>query len=94
MVSTDKACAPANVYGMCKSISERIVTSYCKYDNLKHVRFINTRYGNVLDSRGSILPLFRNQIKSENHLTVTHPDMTRFLMTLNDKKRGHMDSQN
>ena len=84
MVSTDKACAPANVYGMCKSISERIVTSYCKYDNLKHVRFINTRYGNVLDSRGSILPLFRNQIKSENHLTVTHPDMTRFLMTLND----------
>jgi UDP-glucose 4-epimerase len=84
MVSTDKACAPANVYGMCKSISERIVTSYCKYSNLSHIKFINTRYGNVLDSRGSILPLFRHQITQDAHLTVTHPDMTRFLMTLDD----------
>jgi len=84
MVSTDKACAPANVYGMCKSISERIVASYCRYINLSHIKFINTRYGNVLDSRGSILPLFRHQIKKDAHLTVTHPDMTRFLMTLNE----------
>jgi len=84
MVSTDKACAPANVYGMCKALSERIVASFSGYKNLNHIKFITTRYGNVLDSRGSIIPLFRNQIKNEDHLTVTHPEMTRFMMTLDD----------
>lgn len=84
MVSTDKACAPANVYGMCKSISERIISSFSRYENLSHIKFVTTRYGNVLDSRGSIIPLFRNQIKNEDHLTVTHPEMTRFMMTLDD----------
>jgi len=84
MVSTDKACAPANVYGMSKALSERIVASFSGYENLNHIKFITTRYGNVLDSRGSIIPLFRNQIESEEHLTVTHPEMTRFMMTLDD----------
>jgi UDP-N-acetylglucosamine 4,6-dehydratase/5-epimerase len=84
MVSTDKACAPANVYGMCKAVSERIVSSFSGYENLNHIKFVTTRYGNVLDSRGSIIPLFRNQIKNEDHLTVTHPEMTRFMMTLDD----------
>ena len=46
--------------------------------------FVTTRYGNVLDSRGSIIPLFRNQINNEDNLTVTHPEMTRFMMTLDD----------
>lgn len=84
MVSTDKACAPANVYGMCKAISERIVSSFSNFKNVSHIKFINTRYGNVLDSQGSIIPLFRSQIKKQEDLTVTHPDMTRFLMTLDD----------
>tara|TARA_Y100000310_G_scaffold233643_1_gene236530 strand:+ start:2618 stop:3640 length:1023 start_codon:yes stop_codon:yes gene_type:complete len=84
MVSTDKACAPANVYGMCKAVSERIVSSFSGYENLNHIKFVTTRYGNVLDSRGSIIPLFRNQIKNEDNLTVTHPEMTRFMMTLDD----------
>src|SRR5260370_22363495 len=56
MVSTDKACAPANVYGMCKAVAERLVTSQCLA--FARPRFVGGRYGNVLESRGSILPLF------------------------------------
>ncbi len=84
MVSTDKACAPVNVYGMCKAISERIASSYSSLKHLSHIKFVTTRYGNVLDSKGSIIPLFRSQINQESHLTVTHPNMTRFLMTLDE----------
>lgn len=82
MVSTDKACAPSNVYGMCKALAERMVTSQCLA--FQRPRFVGVRYGNVLESRGSIIPLFRWQ--SENHrcLTVTHSDMTRFVMTLDE----------
>lgn len=82
MVSTDKACAPTNVYGMCKSISERLVLAKSKF--IDTVKFIAVRYGNVLDSRGSILPLFKHQVQTQEFVTVTHPDMTRFLMTLDD----------
>ncbi len=84
MVSTDKACAPVNVYGMCKAISERTVTARSRFDHLGGVNFLCVRYGNVLDSRGSILPLFRHQVKTQDFITVTHPDMTRFLMTLDE----------
>ena len=80
MVSTDKACAPANVYGMCKSIAERLITS--SSIGLVKPKFIGVRYGNVLESRGSIIPLFRYQAESQNSFTVTHPEMTRFIMTL------------
>ena len=80
MVSTDKACAPTNVYGMSKAISERIVTSSATVTSL--TRFIGVRYGNVLESRGSIVPLFRFQAQQRKPLTVTHEDMTRFIMTL------------
>jgi FlaA1/EpsC-like NDP-sugar epimerase len=82
-VSTDKACAPVNVYGMCKAISERIVTSQAKTGH-KHVKYLAVRYGNVLESRGSIIPLFKYQSESAQFLTVTDPDMTRFVMTLDD----------
>lgn len=82
-VSTDKACAPVNVYGMCKSISERYVTSQAAAEHLK-TAFIGVRYGNVLESRGSIIPLFKYQGENAESFTVTHPDMTRFLMTLDD----------
>jgi UDP-glucose 4-epimerase len=82
MVSTDKACAPTNVYGMCKAIAERLVTSQClAFDR---PRFVAVRYGNVLQSRGSIIPLFRWQAQNGQPLTVTHRDMTRFVMTLDE----------
>jgi len=80
-VSTDKACSPANAYGMCKALSERLVTSMSMKENLAS-RFVAVRYGNVLESRGSIIPLFRYQAENCEHFTVTNPDMTRFVMTL------------
>lgn len=80
MISTDKACAPTNVYGMCKAIAERIVTSESKYSN--SIKFLGVRYGNVLESRGSIIPLFKHQIQNSQCLTITHKEMTRFIMTL------------
>ena len=80
MVSTDKACAPTNVYGMCKAIAERMVTSVAS--SLVKPKFIGVRYGNVLESRGSIIPLFRHQAETQDYFTVTHPEMTRFIMTL------------
>ena len=82
MISTDKACAPVNVYGMCKAIAERIVTSNTLTNS--NVNFIGVRYGNVLESRGSILPLFRHQADNSDSFTLTDSSMTRFLMTLND----------
>ena len=82
MVSTDKACAPVNVYGMCKALAERLVSSR-SIDN-DSVRFVGVRYGNVLESRGSIIPLFRHQALYADAFTLTHPGMTRFLMTLDD----------
>ncbi len=80
MVSTDKACAPTNVYGMCKALGERVVLSKANV----HTNFIATRYGNVLESRGSIIPLFLHQAKNNDVITVTHKDMTRYLMTLDE----------
>ena len=82
MVSTDKACEPTNVYGMCKAIAERLVTSQCLA--FLRPRFVGVRYGNVLESRGSIIPLFRWQTENNHCLTVTHPEMTRFVMTLDE----------
>lgn len=82
-VSTDKACSPINVYGMCKAVSERLVTSMSNDTSISS-RFIGVRYGNVLESRGSIIPLFKYQAENLSHLTVTNPDMTRFVMTLDE----------
>jgi len=81
-VSTDKACSPLNVYGMCKSISERIVIEKSLDDN--PTRFVVVRYGNVLSSRGSLLPKFHDfgRDPSKESFTVTHKDMTRFFMSL------------
>lgn len=80
MVSTDKACEPTNVYGMSKAIAERVVTSRSYIHD--HPRFVAVRYGNVLESRGSIIPLFRYQAEHMRSFTLTHEDMTRFVMTL------------
>tara|TARA_R110002020_G_scaffold191209_10_gene391040 strand:- start:907 stop:1971 length:1065 start_codon:yes stop_codon:yes gene_type:complete len=84
MVSSDKACEPVNVYGMCKSISERVVTSQSSNTNNKKIKFIGTRYGNVLDSRGSIIPLFKYQSENHDSITITDKRMTRFVMTLDE----------
>ena len=79
-ISTDKACKPVNVMGMTKALQERVITSanvLCR-----GTRFICVRYGNVLASRGSVIPLFHEQIRSGGPVTITHPLMTRFLLTL------------
>jgi UDP-glucose 4-epimerase len=80
-ISTDKACKPINVMGMTKSLQERIITA-ANILNPK-TRFICVRYGNVLASRGSVIPLFHEQIKNGGPVTVTVPEMTRFLLSLN-----------
>ena len=80
LVSTDKACAPTNVYGMSKALAERLVTSYQSFAS--NIKFVAVRYGNVLESRGSIIPLFKHQIEKNGPLTVTDDRMTRFIMTL------------
>jgi len=81
-VSTDKACKPVNVMGMCKAIQERIFVQA----NMRcpDTRFVVTRYGNVLASRGSVIPLFHEQIRSGGPVTLTTTDMTRFLLSLDD----------
>lgn len=79
-VSTDKACHPVNVMGMTKAIQERLLVEA----NLRSpsVRFVYVRYGNVLASRGSVVPLFRQQIESGGPVTLTSRAMTRFFLTL------------
>ncbi|RLA19227.1 MAG: polysaccharide biosynthesis protein, partial [Gammaproteobacteria bacterium] len=79
-VSTDKAAKPVNVMGMTKAIQERIFTSANVLN--PNTRFICVRYGNVLASRGSVIPLFHDQISTGGPVTVTVPDMTRFLLSL------------
>ncbi len=82
-VSTDKAANPINVYGMCKSIAERMVAATAKTSKIKYV---TTRYGNVLSSKGSIIPLFQKQAMDPKvkAFTVTDPRMTRFMMLLSE----------
>ena len=79
-ISTDKACKPVNVMGMTKAIQERIFIS-ANILNPK-IRYICVRYGNVLASRGSVIPLFLDQIRNGGPVTVTVPEMTRFLLSL------------
>jgi len=79
-ISTDKACKPVNVMGMTKSLQERIFVA-ANILNPK-TRFIGVRYGNVLASRGSVIPLFHEQIAHGGPVTITDPQMTRFLLSL------------
>ncbi len=81
-ISTDKACQPINVMGMTKAIQERIFTAANIL--VPQTRFVCTRYGNVLASRGSVIPLFHEQIRQGGPVTVTLPEMTRFLMSLDE----------
>ena len=79
-ISTDKACKPINVMGMTKALQERVLIEANRGQT--KTRFVCVRYGNVIASRGSIVPLFVEQIQNGREVTVTLPEMTRFLLTL------------
>ena len=82
LISTDKACQPVNVYGSSKFIAERIFTNY-DYNSSDTI-FSSVRYGNVIASRGSFIPLWMDMINNGNRIKVTDTQMTRFLFTLDD----------
>ena len=82
VLSTDKACYPINSMGMTKALSEKVMIA--KSRDSQYTILCGTRYGNVMRSRGSVIPLFEAQIKAGKRLTITDPDMTRFMMTMDD----------
>lgn len=83
-LSTDKAVYPINAMGMSKALSEKVMIAKSRNLNGSGVVFCGTRYGNVMASRGSVIPLFVNQIKSGKPLTITDASMTRYMMTLDE----------
>lgn len=84
VLSTDKAVYPINVMGISKAMAEKVMVAKGRTQLPTETIFCATRYGNVMASRGSVIPLFVSQIKNEQPLTVTDPHMTRFLMSLED----------
>lgn len=81
-LSTDKAVYPINAMGMSKALMEKVVVAKARFSGSTTI--CATRYGNVMASRGSVIPLFVKQIENGQELTITDPDMTRFMMTLSD----------
>lgn len=84
VLSTDKAVYPINAMGMSKAMMEKVMVARSRNLSEKDTLLCGTRYGNVMASRGSVIPLFIDQIKAGKSLTITNPDMTRFMMTLED----------
>jgi UDP-glucose 4-epimerase len=83
-LSTDKAVYPINAMGMSKAMMEKVAQSFARSQENSGTRISITRYGNVMMSRGSVIPLFLEQIKSGSSVTVTNTEMTRFLMSLDE----------
>lgn len=90
--SSDKAVNPTNVMGTTKLMGERLITAANAHRRHGSSLFASTRFGNVLGSRGSVIPLFRRQIAAGGPVTLTAPEMTRFIMTLKDAVRLVMNS--
>lgn len=84
VLSTDKAAYPINAMGMSKAMMEKVMIAKSRNLDDEKTIFCGTRYGNVMASRGSVIPLFINQIKTGQPITITDPNMTRFMMTLED----------
>jgi UDP-glucose 4-epimerase len=84
VLSTDKAVYPINAMGMSKALAEKLMVAKARMQQPGRAVFCATRYGNVMGSRGSVIPLFIEQLKAGKPLTVTDPNMTRFLMSLED----------
>lgn len=82
VLSTDKAVYPINAMGMSKALSEKVMIAKSRNLNSSGMVFCGTRYGNVMASRGSVIPLFVDQIRQGKPITITDPNMTRFMMTL------------
>ncbi|MGV8059934.1 MAG: polysaccharide biosynthesis protein [Smithellaceae bacterium] len=84
VLSTDKAVYPINAMGMSKALMEKLMVAKARMYGDRSTIFCGTRYGNVMASRGSVIPLFLHQIQTGEPLTVTDPNMTRFMMTIDD----------
>ena len=84
LLSTDKAVYPINAMGMSKALMEKIMVAKSRLQEEGDTVFCATRYGNVMASRGSVIPLFISQIKNDEPITITDPTMTRFLMSLDE----------
>ncbi len=82
MLGTDKAVDPTNLYGATKLVAEKLIIDANAYTGVDGPAFASTRYGNVISSRGSVLPVFQQQHAAGQPITVTDPDMTRFVLTL------------
>jgi len=83
-IGTDKAVSPLNTYGASKMLMERLFVSANYYKGKHRTKFLCVRYGNVLGSRGSLLPVILSQIKNNEDITITDPSMTRFNISMND----------
>jgi UDP-glucose 4-epimerase len=84
VLSTDKSVYPINAMGLSKGLMEKLMVAKARMYEERSTIFCGTRYGNVMASRGSVIPLFINQIKAKKPLTVTDPHMTRFMMSIED----------